>query len=70
MFRALVMSVGGVGYIYYVPLRVVGVSSFDIIYMPRNGAILIFLVRILLFSLFSVVSIVGLRQGPLRPFAN
>jgi hypothetical protein len=62
------MAVGGIGYVYYSPLSIVRVTGVDMIYILNNTPILIFLVGVLLLSLFRVVSIVGLSQGPLRPF--
>jgi hypothetical protein len=39
-------------------------------YGAYNFPVLIFLVVVLLISLFTVVSIVGIREGPLRPFSS
>lgn len=47
-----------------------GLTELDFLYKADDGVLLLFLVIILLFALLSVVSIVRLSQGPLRPFSN
>lgn len=62
--------VGLGSYIYSGPLSFSRLTDLDIIYRSFNFPILIFLVIVLLIRLFRVVSIVGMREGPLRPFSN
>lgn len=47
-----------------------GINEIDYIYVVDGGLVLIILVVVLLVALLSVVGVVNLRQGPLRPFSN
>jgi hypothetical protein len=74
---AFLISVGGAfiimilgNNIYSSPLSLSRLTEVDMIYRSFNFPILIFLVLVLLIRLFTVVSIVGIREGPLRPFSN
>lgn len=58
------------GHIYSSPLSLSRLTEVDMMYRSFNFSILIFLVVVLLISLFRVVSIVGIREGPLRPFSS
>lgn len=66
-FGSLLILILGV-MVYLTPLSSVRMTELDIMYRTRNRSVLIFLVGALLVTLFSVVSIVRLRRGPLRPF--
>lgn len=46
-----------------------GLTEIEFLYKVDDGLLLVFLIILLLFALLSVVSIVRLRQGPLRPFS-
>lgn len=56
--------------IFYRPDSGRRLTDLDFLYKTDDGLLLIFLVIILLYALLAVVSVVRLRQGPLRPFSN
>jgi hypothetical protein len=58
------------GYAYFGPFSSFRLTEVDMLYSVSNFSILLFLVVVLLISLFAVVSIVGIRRGPLRPFSG
>jgi len=45
-----------------------GLNEIDYMYVVDSGLVLIILVVVLLVALLSVVGVVNLSQGPLRPF--
>lgn len=47
-----------------------GLNEIDYMYVVDGGLILIVLVVVLLVALLSVVGVVNLSQGPLRPFSD
>ena len=47
-----------------------GLNEIDYMYVVDRGLVLIILVVVLLVALLSVVGVVNLSQGPLRPFSN
>jgi len=64
----LIIFLGGYAYFGFSPSF--RLTEVDMLYSVSSFPVLLFLVVVLLISLFRVVSIVGIRRGPLRPFSG